>query len=1039
MPMTPDPTLEERNWATQDTYLGDGARALGCPTAWDTTRGSRSVYVCVVSDKGTDLAHPDLLKIPNSNLGIVMSTGTPGPTQGAPTGTTAADAYGTAVAAVAAANWSGVGGLGANGQIIGVAPNASIYNLRTSNLNPGSLAAALDQVVAETFVAATAAPPAIPPPAGAAGGPAFPAASYPTLRRVALLPVPTTPLAAPNDVWTAPQLLSLTNALGAGVVVVAAAGQDAAISNSAIVDSIALRSDVIVVGANRVPVATVVGDLHSRSGASVCVSTRGPAIVVGDLTGPNGLNPAAAPGGNAATTFTDVTAAAAAQAAGVAALVLSANARLTSADVRRILRESCEGSALPIDPAGILGFGQLRANLAVAKAILQRADVAVIGGATALECDFGDVEVGATLDKIIELRLKVSGSLSPVTYSVGTLPTNVSAITGAGFENPATLIAVSGAAKQLKLRVTAPSTTGAVIATLLINSDDDRITGTPSNFSVTVKYNVVPVLVVDTVLVLDRSGSMSGAADGGTYRKVDVLIDAAKLYADKLRDGDRLGIVSFDNAMEALLANTISSGVGTGLVVAGNPSTTSMRAHLKTRITAGSGDLGPRGSTSIGGGIQVGGTLLGTQPPATRSARVLFVFTDGLHNTIPDVPTGLGFVPSDARIFAIRAGLSSNTAGDTFFDDLTTVPTKGWATNTGTDLFNIQKLFIKVIADASASDFAIDPDFSLAPGQKIATDVPIGEADLSADFVVLYRATDAFPKYLRVWLELPDGTLAQFQDIAAGSVPGMQAIFDSGHVILRCAFPSNPAKPREHVGVWKVWVQNGLQFDNGELKGNAQRVGTNETLRGAVTATVKSNLRLTGRLTQSAYVPGTPITITLEPTAYGLAVTPSGAPDVRVVRPDGVGFSVPVTHTPQGSYVGTWTDTGLLGTYQFSATVKVQTLGALLSRNWTGSSLIRPVVTITPDEAAQYAAAVGESLVPLPFPDPTGGGGPGGYGDPDCRRPPSCKYGHRRPYQPCPCCSAHGRCDCCAHSCRCDCHPHAAHALLHKLASLLRR
>ncbi len=514
VPITPDSISEERSWLTQETYLGDSAHALGCPTAWGTTLGSRSVYVCVVSDKGVDLAHPDLIKNPNSNLGIVMSSGIPGPTQGGPTGTTAADAYGTAVAAVAAGNWSGVGGLGGNGQIIGVAPNASIYSLRTANLNPVSLAAALDQIVAETFAATTVAPPLIPAPFGATGGPAFTVASYPTLRRVALLPVPTSLPTAPNDVWTAPQLASLTNALAAGVVVVVAAGQDTTSSNLEVQDSIAQRSDVIVVGANRVPVATVVGDIHSRSGASVGLSTRGPAIVVGDLTGANGMNAAGAPAGNAATTFTDVTAAAAAQAAGVAALVLSANSRLTPADVRRILRESCEGSAAPIDPNGILGFGQLRADLSVAKAILPRAEVAVVGGATALECDFGDVEIGATLDKIIELRLKVPGSLSPVTYSVGSLPTHVTAITGAGFENPATLIAVSSAAKQLKLRVTAPSSVGAVATTLVINSDDDQIAGTPGNFSVAIKYNVVPKAIGDKCGSKDECPGAVNCVDG---------------------------------------------------------------------------------------------------------------------------------------------------------------------------------------------------------------------------------------------------------------------------------------------------------------------------------------------------------------------------------------------------------------------------------------------------------------------------------------------------------------------------------------------
>ena len=1024
MPMTPDPLTQERNWLAQEAYLGDAAHGLGCPTAWDTTLGSPSVYVCIVSSVGVALAHPDLVKDPNTNVGFVQSTGLSGPLLGSPTAgeTAAANANGTAVAGVAAANWSGTGALAGNGQVIGVAPHASIFSLRTPDINPSSLASALEQIVAETFTTASSVPPAIPAPASPGGGPPFLAAGYQSRRRVALLPVPTVLPGPPNNVWAPAQIGSLLTAIDAGVVVVVATGHDVANAGSPIQDDVAERSDVIVVGANAISGVNVTGVDFSRTGPSVCVTARGAGVVVADLVGTAGLNTGAgSPGNNAASNFNDITAAAAAQAAGVAALVLSANSRLRPLDVRRILRESCEGSAAPHSAS--LGFGQLRADLAVAKAVQRRADVAVQGSLLPLECNFGTVEVGSQLDRVIELRLGVAGSLSPVSYSVGALPLNVSAIPGGGFEDPAALIVVDGAPKLLKLRVTAPAAPGMVMTTLQIDSDDDRISGTSASFAITVKYNVVPLRVVDTVLVLDRSGSMSGSAGSGSLRKVDVVIDAAKLYADMLRNGDRLGIVSFDHATEVLLAGA----GGTGLIVAGDPGTTTMRAHLKARLTSSSADLGPRGATSIGGGILTGDTLLDSQTPAANTTRVLFVFTDGLHNNDPDVAEGLAQLPikpsaswEDTRVFAVRAGLASNTASDGFFEGLSSVANGGWAANVDSDLFMIEKLFLRVIAEASDFSLPVDPEYLLAPGQSAATTIPLGEVDSEANFVVLYKSSPAFPKYMRVWLEEPNGTIHQFQDIAAGNVPGMAAIFDSGHVILRCKLPLNAAAARGHVGLWKVWVQNALQIVDIMDK---RRVGSDESLSCAVTATVKSNLRLMGRLTQPAYTPGSPITVTLEPTAYGLPVELATPPEVRVARPDGMVLSIPVTRTSPGSYVGTVTDTGLLGTYQFAATVKVQTKGALLARDWAGTGMIRPVAPIVPTPAQRAAAATAESVIKLP--DAPGGGhdhGHGGHGKPHELRG---KHG---------CSHARHCCGCCG-SCH---HGHGCHSLRHRLAALLK-
>ncbi len=115
-------------------------RAIGCPAAWDTTRGDSSM-VAVVLDTGVDYDHPDLAanmwtnsgEIPNNGIdddhnGIVddyygMAAYNDGTVTGNPDDNLPDGGHGTHVAGSIAAPINGVG-------ILGVAPNVKIMGIR---------------------------------------------------------------------------------------------------------------------------------------------------------------------------------------------------------------------------------------------------------------------------------------------------------------------------------------------------------------------------------------------------------------------------------------------------------------------------------------------------------------------------------------------------------------------------------------------------------------------------------------------------------------------------------------------------------------------------------------------------------------------------------------------------------------------------------------------------------------------------------------------------------------------------------------------
>jgi len=517
--------------------------------------------------------------------------------------------------------------------------------------------------------------------------------------------------------------------------------------------------------------------------------------------------------------------------------------------------------------------------------------------------DFGDVVYGLTLYLSFEVRNVRAGRPGAMQIAISA-PTGGFALapgTEMAFTLPAPIFEPQ-TARRVYVAFTAPEVGGpAFNGQITVTRTDDP--STPP-VTVTLQARAVPPVPVDTVLVMDRSGSMSEPSGVVGMTKIDMAIEAGELYVSLLKDNDMIGVVRYASASGA-------GDVLLNMTTAGDPVAGAGRAAARAALSPA--NLTPSGATSIGAGIIRGSTVL---DGGGADARALVVLTDGWQNTSPDIPAGtavvLGKTPRQ-RVFAVGLGL--NQLEDRL-NQIASV-TNGTAQITGPLVdereFLLQKLYVQILSDAADEAFVRDPKQVARPGTKQATPVYLGEVDVAADFIVVLRRTGMFPKYMNVWLEAPDGSIFTPADVAA--LPNAEFVQQPGHVYFRWLFPIAPDKPLAHAGVWRVWVEN-------LARGESSNQGV---LVYAVMAKARSDFRLGGRVVQSSYLPGSRMEIVLEPTLYGLPVAVDTPVRVEITRPDGIKRVLTLAADAHGVYRGIFTDTGLVGRYLVSADVSATT------------------------------------------------------------------------------------------------------------------
>ncbi|HMO46504.1 MAG TPA: VWA domain-containing protein [Rubrivivax sp.] len=447
--------------------------------------------------------------------------------------------------------------------------------------------------------------------------------------------------------------------------------------------------------------------------------------------------------------------------------------------------------------------------------------------------DFGSVGVGYALDRDITV------------HNDGTAVLNV---TGAAVDNaafalgPTPLQVPVGGSSAFVARF-APTAAGFQSGVLTLTSDS--VSGAATG--VVLRGTGITPPLVDACLVLDRSGSMWQSA--GAQPKMSVLKTASKLFVDLARaaQGDRIGVVDFDDVATLDMALTPVTD-----------SAPSSRVAARNAIDA----LGPRGATSIGGGMEQARAAFAAATAGT-GRKVMVVVTDGMENTAPFVKGGAPTDPhidlnqyAGITIYTVALGLGSEVDLGVLASLASTF--RGSFYLTEDRWLTLPKFFIEIFGDTIDEFTTLDPEFELQGPVPWEADIDLGTPDHLLT-VAVYWQNPAIP--VRLEIVTPNGVVLS----AASTVvdPRIRFVLAAGYSFFRFPLPLAAPLGRAWTGRWRVRVSAPL--------------AAGQRLAFGVSAIVASSLGIECSLVRSG-----------DATGQAPAIEARLAERGRLVRPDAV-------------------------------------------------------------------------------------------------------------------------------------------------------
>ncbi len=438
--------------------------------------------------------------------------------------------------------------------------------------------------------------------------------------------------------------------------------------------------------------------------------------------------------------------------------------------------------------------------------------------------------------------------------------------------------------------------------------------------------NGTPPIPIDSVLLLDRSGSMSDPA-GGSDSKIEHLRDAASIYVELLRDGtDYLGFTRYNDNNDNLLT------LGEISVV--------QSTALSTLADIGSGGaLEPDDRTGIGGAMRTASTQYTLSPTVTPPdpvhKKVMVVLTDGQENEEPyimQVINGTDGEPPlfdqhpDLLAYSVGLGLPGNL-NESRLQQITNRGEGGFykvtGELTGLNIFALENFYFKIFADAIGHMMVVDPTFEI--GLEETLEVPVGI--ITEDREALFFFIGELPEGAYIFeLVDPIGNVIT----SSASVGGMsvQVKKKANWTFFKVNFPA-PDINLDYVGMWKFrvrieapekWIH---KVPTHNLSGSGG-FGINGRHRMSFQASVGSNYRLAAAVGPEIVQVGETIRLRAA-LAEGGWPSPNATVRATVSRPDGGIGTVHLhddgTHNDgeagDGVFGSTYSDTIPGGVYQF--------------------------------------------------------------------------------------------------------------------------
>jgi hypothetical protein len=412
------------------------------------------------------------------------------------------------------------------------------------------------------------------------------------------------------------------------------------------------------------------------------------------------------------------------------------------------------------------------------------------------------------------------------------------------------------------------------------------------------KANTIHRPTVAVELALDQSGSMSDPAGTSGATRLQVLKDAASLFASLIQKDNGIGIIRFDD--DAYPPGDPTYGGMAITKVLSNSFGDATRVTANTTIAA----HGAHGNTSVGDGLEMARNQLNALPAGSYNQKAILLLTDGLENTPKMISEVAGLI--DDRTFAV--GLGNETQVNTLALSTLSGGTGGYLLLSGLlsssldDQFRLRKFFLQILASVTKTSIVSDPLGYVGVGTRVRIPFVLCEADIDCRVILL---TD-FP-VVRLSVETPDGQLIDETNAATFGVA-----FDTGDRIKRSMFdlPLAFQANKIHAGTWHAVLEVDEDAYRKALAGSfdkrdAQRDTSDLRSKGAkycLSVHSFSNLRMNATVEQDGFTPGSTLSLRASLTEYNLPVERRASVRAELEYPDHTRTVLTLTESEPGIF-----------------------------------------------------------------------------------------------------------------------------------------
>lgn len=304
---------------------------------------------------------------------------------------------------------------------------------------------------------------------------------------------------------------------------------------------------------------------------------------------------------------------------------------------------------------------------------------------------------------------------------------------------------------------------------------------------------------VDVVLVLDRSGSMTGnvPVSTGTRTKMEILQSSVNLFLDLMRRNasDMLGIVSFSS----------SSSITVDLAL------TTYTDSVRTSAKAAVNSLVASGATDIRGALEEAIKQIQNKGDPTHR-RVIVFFSDGQKTDggDPSDTTFLNeFSTNNIHVYSVGYGTEGGGAYSgidvPLLEKLSNAgPGSGGFFHVTQSAVSLDKFFVNAVAGALQAGVIVDPEGDVAAGGSQVVSGSISGGDETVTFVLTW---DDPTSQLDLTVRTPGG---QSIALSKASAYGDRISIESGdtYSIMAVRLPLVVGPSTAHAGTWDMTISN---------------------------------------------------------------------------------------------------------------------------------------------------------------------------------------------------------------------------------------